>query len=155
MVLAWRNHPDVRRFMFTQHEIGLDEHRAWYAVASQDPARRLLIVEDHERPLGYVQFNAVAAGGISDWGFYACPDAPKGSGRRLGNAAIGYAFEKLGLHKICGQAIADNAASIRFHQRIGFTQEGVLRDQRRIDGRYHALVCFGLLRREWQAGHGE
>lgn len=29
-VLAWRNHPDVRRYMYTQHEITLDEHQRWY-----------------------------------------------------------------------------------------------------------------------------
>lgn len=149
-VLAWRNHPDVRRFMFTQHEIKLDEHRTWFAKAFLDTSRRLLIVEDAQAAIGYVQLRQVAEGGIADWGFYANPDAPRGTGRKLGVMALNHAFGHLRLHKVCGQAIAHNQASIAFHQRMGFTVEGVLRDQQRIEGAYHSLYCFGLLASEWQ-----
>lgn len=152
MLLFWRNHEDIRRLMFTQHEISLEEHRNWFAKASIDSTRRLLIVEDVSVPLGYVQFSHVAPGGVADWGFYACPDAPKGSGRKLGQMALNHAFGELKLHKVCGQAIESNAASIAFHKRLGFAQEGVLRDQQRIGGDYHSLVRFGLLAHEWQAG---
>jgi len=154
MALGWRNHADVRRFMFTRHEIGMEEHRRWFAVASEDPSRRLLIVEDDAGALGYVQFGGVSTGGVSDWGFYARPDAPKGSGRRLGTAALDHAFSELGLHKVCGQALDANSASIGLHKSLGFSQEGVLRDQKLIDGEYHSLVCFGILKHEWRAGQG-
>jgi len=150
MLLAWRNHPDVRSFMLTQHEIGVDEHRNWFARASQDPTRSLLIVEDDRQPVGYVQLNNVSPGGIADWGFYARPGAPRGSGRKLGISTLKYAFEDLELHKVCGQAIESNHASISFHRRLGFSQEGVLRDQHRINGIYRTLICFGLLEDEWR-----
>lgn len=152
MLLAWRNHPNVRSFMFSQHEIGFDEHAAWFAKASQDPTRSLLVIEGQDQPLGYVQFANVAPGGVADWGFYASPDAPGGSGQKLGRAALDHAFTVLGLHKVCGQAIASNAASIALHQKLHFVQEGVLRDQQRIEGAYHSLVCFGLLKHEWYGG---
>jgi hypothetical protein len=29
-LLRWRNHPDVRKCMLSQHEITLAEHRAWF-----------------------------------------------------------------------------------------------------------------------------
>lgn len=150
MVLAWRNHPDVRRFMFTQHEIGLEEHHNWFAKASLDSSRCLLIVEEAKQAIGYVQFSQVSDGGIADWGFYARPNAPRGTGRKLGTMALNHAFGPLKLHKVCGQAVGSNQASIAFHQRLGFVLEGVLRDQRRIEGAYHSLHCFGLLAREWQ-----
>lgn len=150
MVLAWRNHADVRRYMFTQHEIGLNEHRDWFAKASQDPSRCLLIVEDAKQAIGYVQFSKIEDSGISDWGFYVRPDSPKGTGRKLGTMALNHAFGPLKLHKVCGQAIGGNRASINFHQRLGFALEGVLRDQQRINGSYHSLHCFGLLSSEWQ-----
>jgi UDP-4-amino-4,6-dideoxy-N-acetyl-beta-L-altrosamine N-acetyltransferase len=148
-VLTWRNHPDVRCYMLTQHEIALDEHREWFARASVDPARCLLIVEEGQTPLGFVHFAGVSPGGIADWGFYAVPDAPKGSGRRLGAAALDHAFRTLDLHKVCGQALDFNGGSIRLHLALGFQQEGVLRRQCRLGGEYHDLVCFGLLASEW------
>lgn len=149
-VLAWRNHPDVRRFMFTQHEIGLEEHRSWFARASVDPTCRLLIVEEGQSPLGFVQLSNVRRGGVAKWGFYAHPDAPKGSGRKLGWAALDHAFNELGIHKICGQAIESNYASIAFHKKLGFQQEGVFREQQQIEGIFHTLICFGLIGREWR-----
>lgn len=150
LVLSWRNRPEIRRYMLTQHEISLDEHTNWFATASQDAARRLLIVEVGHMPVGYVQFSNVKAGGVAEWGFYASPEVPKGTGKILGTIALCHAFESLNLHKVCGQALDFNTASISFHQRLGFAQEGVLRDQCRIDGVYHSLICFGLLRHEWQ-----
>ncbi|WP_256578217.1 UDP-4-amino-4,6-dideoxy-N-acetyl-beta-L-altrosamine N-acetyltransferase [Pseudomonas sp. PIC25] len=149
-VLAWRNHADVRRYMYTQHEIGFDEHRSWFERSVSNPARHLLVFELEGTPTGFIHFNRLSDGGIADWGFYAAPDAPKGSGHLLGGAALDHAFVNLGFHKICGQALAYNERSINFHRRLGFQQEGILRDQHFDGERYHAVVCFGLLKHEWQ-----
>lgn len=151
MVLAWRNHPEVRRFMFTQHEISLAEHTQWFMRAVQDNSRRLLIVQEQGSPIGYVHFSNVERGGVADWGFYARPDAPKGTGRKLGTLALDHAFGQLELHKVFGQAIDTNHASIQFHERLGFKREAVLRDQKRVNNQYQTLICFGLLVHEWQA----
>jgi len=150
MVLSWRNHPEVRCFMFTQHEISLAEHTQWFMRVNQDNTRHLLIVQEQGNPIGYVQFSNVVPGGASDWGFYACPEAAKGSGRKLGVSALNYAFGQLKLHKVCGQAIDINQVSIRFHERLGFKREAVLRDQKYFNDQYQTLICFGLLAHEWQ-----
>lgn len=149
-VLAWRNHIEVRRFMLTQHEINYEEHCSWYSNVSQDLTRRLLIVEEDKKPIGFVQLSNVCLGGVADWGFYARPDAPKGTGKKLGFTAIKYAFEELGLHKLCGQALEINLPSIALHQKLGFAQEGVLREHKKIEGVYHTMICFGLLAEEWR-----
>ena len=149
-VLAWRNHSEVRRHMHTQHEITLDEHQRWFERTMQDTRKHLLIFELGNQPLGFVNFSELASGGIAEWGFYAAPDAPQGSGRRLGHTALDHAFTQLKLHKICGQALAYNERSIRLHQSLGFQQEGVLRDQHFDGERYHHVICFGLLSHEWQ-----
>ena len=148
-VLTWRNHPDVRRHMITQHEISLEEHEAWFARASQDGNRSLLIVEQGREPIGFMNFDQAIPGAVSNWGFYVVPGAPKGTGRKLAKAALQYAFEEIRVHKVCGQALALNEASIRFHVALGFKMEGVLRSQQRIGNQYHDLVCFGLLGSEW------
>lgn len=148
-VLSWRNNPEVRRYMYTQREISLEEHVRWFARASQDPERHLLVYEPDGAPLGFMNIHQVATGGIADWGFYAAPNAPKGTGHGLGQAALRYAFEAAGLHKLCGQALAFNERSIRFHLNLGFQQEGVLRQQHFDGQQYHDVVCFGLLASEW------
>jgi UDP-4-amino-4,6-dideoxy-N-acetyl-beta-L-altrosamine N-acetyltransferase len=136
--------------MFSFNEISLDEHAKWFELASKDATRQLLIFESNAVPLGFIQFKSVAGHKVSDWGFYAAPDAPKGTGKRLGNMALNYAFSTLGLHKICGQALAFNEASIGLHKKLGFLQEAVLREQYKIDDVYQDLLCFGLLSTEWK-----
>ena len=150
-VLVWRNHPDVRRYMLTQHEISLEEHTRWFHRASQDPSRHLLLFENGAVPLGFVHIHQIAPGGVADWGFYVAPDAPRGTGRQLGRAALHHAFVQAGLHKLCGQALASNERSIRFHLSQGFQQEGILRQQHFHEQRYQDIWCFGLLASEWQA----
>lgn len=149
-VLAWRNHPDVRRYMYTQHEITLNEHQRWFERSLLDPKKHLLIFEVSQHPLGFVNFNETGNGGIADWGFYLAPAAPKGSGRQLGRAALNHAFTQLKLYKVCGESLAYNQRSVQFHQSLGFQQEGTLRDQHFDGERYNNVICFGLLSYEWK-----
>jgi UDP-4-amino-4,6-dideoxy-N-acetyl-beta-L-altrosamine N-acetyltransferase len=148
-VLGWRNHPDVRRNMFTQHEIGAEEHQRWFERSTSDPRRHLLIYERGELPLGFFSFTLSEHANVADWGFYAAPDAPKGTGRAMGQLALDHAFGALGLHKVCGQAIVYNRRSMSYHLAMGFRQEGLLREHHFDGERYHAVACFGLLAREW------
>lgn len=151
MILKWRNHSEVRRYMYTQHEITENEHATWFASASRNIHKHLLIFEMDAVPTGSVTLNCQDNNKIADWGFYLAPNAERGSGTALGCAALDYAFDQLGIHKICGQAIDFNERSIRFHQRMGFSIEGTLRDQF-FDGQdYHAVLCYGLLRSEWHS----
>ena len=149
-ILEWRNHLEVRQFMLNRNVISLREHIQWFARMSKDPNKRMYIVEELGKPLGFVQFDNACAGGVSNWGFYAVPNSPKGTGMKIGIAVLNHAFLDLQLHKVCGQAIATNEASIKFHNRLGFRQEGVLREQHRFNDCYHTMVCFGLLASEWR-----
>lgn len=149
-VLEWRNHPDIRRYMYTQHEITLAEHTNWYQKANNDSDHHLLVFELNNVATGFVNINKSAYGNVADWGFYVAPDSEKGTGRKLGTTALNYAFESLDLHKVCGQALAYNTPSVKFHTSLGFIQEGVLREQY-FDGQcYHDIVHFGLLANEWK-----
>ena len=149
MLLTWRNHPEVRRFMFSPNEILLEEHRNWFDKASADLKRNLLIVEESKKPLGFVQFSKIPDDHLANWGFFTRPEAPRGSGRKICEAALNFAFLELKLHKVCGQVIEGNSASIRIHSRLGFQKEGLLREQRFLDGSYHSVLHFGLLEQEW------
>lgn len=148
-VLRWRNHPDIRRFMLSQHEITLAEHRAWFDRASRDETRALLVIEDHGQPLGCVIFSGVQKNSTADWSFYSAPGSPPGTGTRICATALDYAFGELGVHKVAGQVLDFNLASIRVHQRLRFTHEGSLREHIPINETHHDLLCFGILSSEW------
>ncbi|ERS10121.1 hypothetical protein Q668_20935 [Alcanivorax sp. PN-3] len=154
LVLDWRNHPDVRCFMFSRHEIALGEHKAWFEKASQQENRHLLVYEQDSQASGFVNL-AVSVGGIAEWGFYTDPVAPKGTGKALGDQLLSYAFGELKLHKLVGQVLAYNERSRNFHLRLGFQQEGILRQQHFDGDKYHDIYSYGLLASEWQQRQGE
>jgi UDP-4-amino-4,6-dideoxy-N-acetyl-beta-L-altrosamine N-acetyltransferase len=150
LVLQWRNHPDVRAWMYTTHEISWDEHCKWYAACNEDPGRHLLVVELDGRPTGFANLIQLRGSDVAEWGFYLAPDAPRGSGLPFGVAVLDHCFGALDLHKVSGHALAGNERSVRFHARLGFQDEGVRREQHLAsDGTRHSVACFGLLADEW------
>lgn len=152
MLLQWRNAPEVRCNMYTQHEISDSEHRQWFLRSQQNPHRHLLIAEQDGQPFGFVNIQLIdPRAKRGDWGFYLSPKVPKGRGHTLGIAALEYAFIELELHKLCGEALANNTRSRKFHERLGFKQESYLRDHH-FDGQaYHDVIGYALLYSEWQA----
>jgi RimJ/RimL family protein N-acetyltransferase len=69
-VLQWRNHPEVRRYMYTTHEIRLEEHRKWFMNATTNPAIELLIYEQGGKAQGFVNITRTRCPEVADWGFY-------------------------------------------------------------------------------------
>lgn len=148
-LMQWRNDPRIRNYMYTQHVITASEHQSWINKITTDDSYHPLILEYNKELLGFVNIHQVAQGGIADWGFYTSPNAPKGTGYKLGEQALDYAFNTLQLHKLCGQALDFNEASRKFHKRLGFKKEGVL-EQHHFDGqKYYDVICFGLLASEY------
>lgn len=149
-VFEWRNHPDIRPYMYRRSAITREEHLAWFEKASEDPDRHLLIYERNGVPSGFISLTPSMPGGpIADWGFYVAPGSTPGTGKGLGGAALRYAFHRLRLHKVCGQVLESNPRSISFHKSLGFVEEGRLREQY-FDGQdYQDIICLGLLAHEW------
>lgn len=152
-VLRWRNDPDIRRRMYESHEISPSEHREWYAQARRDRHRHLLIVEQAGVPLGFVQFTEIGGGGVADWGFYAVPGAPRGSGNKLGMAALDHAFRQLGFRKVRGEVIASNEPSATFHRKLGFAEEGTIQKRSSDGATCHDVLCFGIAASDWLERH--
>lgn len=66
-------------------------------------------------------------------------------------ALIGHAFGELNLRRLEADVDPRNVASIRTLERLGFRQEGLLRERWHVNGELQDAFLYGLLRREWQA----
>ena len=58
-------------------------------------------------------------------------------------------FGELGLHRIVVRAGVDNARSWAIPERLGFTREGIAREEGRGSGGFYDLVVYSLLEHEW------
>ena len=63
---------------------------------------------------------------------------------------VSFGFRELGLDRISSWCIADNAASARVLERLGFRQEGRLRRNEHFKGRWWDTLLYALLRDEWE-----
>ena len=65
-------------------------------------------------------------------------------------ALMNYGFTEINLHKITASHFARNPASGRVMQKLGMTQEGILRQDVRKGNGFEDLVLYGLLAEEWK-----
>lgn len=151
LLLGWRNSERIRASMYTSHRITLAEHRSWFERLRLAPDAFSYLFECEGRPLGVVNLNGLdRANGRCHWGFYLGEaDAPPGSGSRMAYLALLRVFEELQLHKVVGEVLAFNAASIAYHRKLGFSQEGHFVEHVLKEGRYHDVLSFALLSRDW------
>ena len=62
---------------------------------------------------------------------------------------IDYVFETFEIRGLQARAFASNEPSCAVLEKLGFTQEGRLREHRFVEGDYIDVVLYGLLREEW------
>lgn len=148
-ILEWRNHPNISQYMYSTHNITPQEHKSWFENVKRDKKKSLLIYEQNYKAMGFVSIARSRSEDVADWGFYVAPDALPGTGRKLGIQALRYSFTELCLHKICGQALDYNKRSINFHRSLNFSEEGRLREHHYNGNKFHDVIYFGLLKREW------
>jgi RimJ/RimL family protein N-acetyltransferase len=87
-------------------------------------------------------------------GRLACIVARRGDmGQGLGSAAIrallDHAFGTMGLHKLWLMVFRHNERGRGIYGRIGFQEEGILRDEYFHEGAWHDMVRMSMLDREW------
>ena len=66
-------------------------------------------------------------------------------------AVLDWGFANMELNRIEAQVHPENAASLRSIARLGFQQEGLLRELGFWRGQYHDMLQYSLLRKDWEA----
>lgn len=148
-ILAWRNHDDIRKWMVNTSIIDYEDHLEWFMRNRNHSDRHFFVFEYQEQLEGYVSFQKIENSRAYEWGFYIKPNTKKGMGFLLGKVSLEFAFRQLNIAKIFGQVLSFNQKSIKFHQKLGFAPESVLR-QHFIDERGEFdIFQFGILQSEW------
>lgn len=153
-VRAWRNLPEVARYMYTDHEISEAEHARWFGDALDRPDRRYWIIELDEEPVGLANLVDISERHRrASWAFYLADPAVRGRG--VGSFTETYvlkhAFAELGLHKLCCEVLGSNAAVVKMHQKFGFVVDGVLRQHIWKDGTFDDVVSLSMTADEYRA----
>ncbi|MEV0428299.1 GNAT family protein [Micromonospora sp. NPDC050495] len=74
----------------------------------------------------------------------------RGYGIEAARIVLTYMFTERRYHKCLVDIHAGNTASLRLHHRLGFSEEGLLREQEYLAGHHCDVVLMGLLGREFR-----
>ncbi|WP_137287532.1 GNAT family N-acetyltransferase [Halorussus salinisoli] len=150
-----RTDPELRTpLTFTEPQTREQVEEFYENTISSDngDANFLLCVDGREDPLGEVDLFRVE----SDHAEIAYWLLPEGRGEGYATEAVSllldYAFETRGLRRVFARVVDFNERSRGLLKRLGFTEEGRLRDHEYLDGEYRDVLIYGLLREEWNDG---
>lgn len=86
----------------------------------------------------------------AELGFLLSPEFQgKGYGKESIIAVIGYAFNQCHFHKVIATVTEGNSPSFNLLKALGFTHEGTIRDNFKLDGRWCNDLKLGLLNHEY------
>lgn len=154
LLFAWRQRPDIARFMYSPAPLRRTDHQRWIESLATDASRRHWVVEHAGRPVGSAYLTEIDnRQARAMFGMYVADETARmmGVGAAAEFLALDEAFGLRGLEKISCEVFAVNAAPLRMHARMGFRTEGVLRRHARCDGAWTDVHRLAILREEWQA----
>lgn len=151
LVLSWRNQEFIRKLMYNSAVISKEEHVEWFNKIQKQNTSEALVFYFNNKPYGVINIHNInTLNGTCDWGFYIGEkDAPSGLGKILGYLGIQFIFYELNMRKICAEVLEFNKKSYFFHKKIGFDEEGILKEQIYKEGKYIDVILFGLLEKKW------
>jgi RimJ/RimL family protein N-acetyltransferase len=76
-------------------------------------------------------------------------DRGKGFAGEALRLLIDYCFKEMGLHRVFARIIEGNRPSVHLFNKLGFTQEGTLREQVFRHGGWRDMYVYGILAAEW------
>ncbi|MGJ7513771.1 UDP-4-amino-4,6-dideoxy-N-acetyl-beta-L-altrosamine N-acetyltransferase [Pseudomonas baetica] len=146
-----RNQEDVRKYMYTAHEISPHEHENWLKSLHGNSRQSVFVVMHEDKAVGVVSLNAInATQKTADWAFYLDAGLQgKGLGSLVEFWMLDYAFGEAGLDKLNCEVLETNPAVVKMHQKFGFTIEGVRRKNILKDGKRIDVVLLGITKEEW------
>ena len=120
MVLEWRNHPDVRRWMFNDSPIPYQEHLRFIESLEKYRESVYMLVKEKKRPIGVIDLTKIdRKEGSAHIGIYGNPFL-HGKGSLLMATLIRHAYDKLSLKKLIAEVFVENDRALRLYSRYGF-----------------------------------
>ena len=155
----WLKDREVTKFLsvYEQPPPGLKEEREWIKESKANKNFLPLAIDtltgEHigivslrgiRKPSHKAEFGIVI-GDKKYWG--------QGYGTEACQLIVAYGFKVLKLHRIFLRHVAFNIRGHKSYAKVGFKEEGVLRDHVFRDGYYHDEIRMGLLKNEYLKNH--
>lgn len=156
LIQQWHNDPDIRRAARLGElpvTYAKEEKDISLARDSQDEIYLLIVKKEKDQPIGFIRLNIVDRASRNMWLRMIIGDK-NARGTNLAQEALtlvlDWIFSEQNMNRISLETYATNERAIRFFEKLGFKQEGVIREAVYVDGEYHNILSLGLLNKEFK-----
>jgi UDP-4-amino-4,6-dideoxy-N-acetyl-beta-L-altrosamine N-acetyltransferase len=152
-----RNEVGIRSVMYTEQEIGLNEHLQWVNRLKSDKKQIVFgVLNEKNNPIGAVSVNSLdILHKKADWEFYLDKNERGGLGAALEYNLIEYVFNVLGIEKLNCEVIETNETVVKLHKKFFFTEEGFRKENIEKNGKRIGVYFLGLTKTNWLANKKE
>lgn len=151
----WINDPEIAPFIQIVPPIDFKSEEEWFDGVGKDGNNKVFVIVDKEngKPIGnmglhnidWVHRFAVSGALIGEKEYWG-----KGYGTDAKMLLLNYAFNTLGLRKVCSSVYDFNSRSLDYNKHCGYKVEGVLRKQRFKAGKYCDEILVAVFREDWE-----
>jgi hypothetical protein len=154
-----RNNPEMRKHFREWKEISKAQQEWWYNNRGNNTNPNhvyfKILEADHMVLVGclglhYIDWRL----GSAEFGIFLSKEARgKGIGKEALFMLCDYGFKEMNLHKIWCEVYSSNRSAI-LYRKLGFKDDGILRDSHFCDGKYGNSIMMSVLENEWFDLHG-
>lgn len=152
--VQWLNDPEVLAYFGKYLPFNLAQEQSWYEHQNDDAGTVNFAVElegKHIGGCGFLNINhrqqnaevGIFIGEKSLWN--------QGLGQDTLTTILDYGFKFLNFHRIYLRVFVENERGVGAYEKVGFQQEGRLRDFEWRHGRWQDMLIMSILRPEWEA----
>jgi len=150
--LAWRQ--GARASLLNQGATSVEEQEEWIAARPSNEYNFLIRLMS-DKPVGMISLvgiDPIHRRAEPARFLIGEPEAVKGLPVAVEALKLLYemAFDRLALHRLHGLVVAENRQMLKWHSYLGMKVEGRLREHQFIGGRYHDMVCVGMMEGEFR-----
>jgi len=153
LLTRWINDPDVTQFLERKMPMMQAAEEKWIeSLATSKTDIVLLIVTLTGKPIGVMGIHSINwIDGTATTGAFIGEKEywGKGYGTDAKMVLLNYAFNTLGLRKICSRVYAFNARSIAYSKHCGYVGDGVQKKHVFRNGEYHDVVQLAVFKDTW------
>ena len=119
MVLIWRNSSEIRKWMYNQEEIELNDHLNFIESLKSRKDKLYFLVKKDKEYIGVIDFTEIIEEESLHMGIYTNPNI-KGNGKILLNKIIEYSFDNLKVKKIYSEVFSQNNKAYELYEKYNF-----------------------------------
>jgi RimJ/RimL family protein N-acetyltransferase len=155
-IMKWVNDPEVMQNLLMRYPISRYQEEKWIekALDDSDQRNRVFAIEAKDgiylggiglHAINWENSNAevgIVIGKKEHWN--------KGYGSDAMMTILDFAFNQMNLHRVYLRVYEYNLRGIKSYEKCGFKKEGILRDDRFVNGEYHDTIMMGILKEEFK-----